>query len=1072
MQTPDETSHLRTAITALEAQRPILGDAVVETALGPMREKLAALEAAAEPAQQRKLATILFMDIAGHTQAVRDLDPEENLAIIDRALARLAEPVAQFGGRVVRFQGDGFKAVFGLPTAQENDPEKAVRAALKIQETAAQIASELAAEQAMSGFKVRIGINTGLIVGGGLTEGEDSVSGMPVNLAARLESAAEPGTILISHDTYRHIRGVFDVQALEPLTIKDIEGPVQVYMILQAKPRAFRLATRGVEGVETRMIGRDTEYLLLQAAYTDAMEASETRVVIIEGDAGIGKSRLLYEFDNWIELRPEQIFYFKGRATPTLQSVPFSLFRDLFAFRFDILDSDTPAVAREKFRTGMVSDVLSCNLTRASSAPEETGKVVTTSQADIAGHWLGFDFSASTAVGKLLGNPEFGIVAQSYLTRYFRWLTTQPTVIFLEDIHWADDGSLDLVTHLATSIPEAQLLIVAVARPSLFERRPLWGEGEAAFRRISLTPLSRRASRALVEEILQRVDDLPDVLRDLIVEAAEGNPFYVEEVVKMLIDQGVIVAGEQRGRTAEEINAHSPEDCWYVLTEKLDAVRVPPTLIALLQARLDGLPRPEREALQRAAVVGRLFWDDAVANLAQTERQSLQSTLESIRERELVFRRERSTFANAEEYLFKHALLRDVAYETVLLRYRREFHARVARWLEAHAGERLSEYLGLIAEHYNQAGDHGRAAAYLERSGEEALRSGAFGAARASLERALSLREAAGKVEDTAATAALLRLGEACWKLGDYRAAEMVLHRALWMARRDEDGRAQVEALYWLSLAADSRGEYESALALLNEALPLAQPAGGTMLARVLNGLAAMDWRTGELDAGEARARHSLELAREAGDSVLELRALSQLGILASVRSDHELAQHYYEAGLALARETGNREREAISLVNLGDEAERRGDLVRARDYGLAALDMLSEMGIQESIASALLNISSASIGLGDLTAARRYTGEALALAQKMGALLLELSAVYVFAELLSAEGETGRSLALLGMVRSHPAADNDLQQMVRDSLQRLPLDAAEVKAGLAAGASLDLDEAITVILSTEFVTE
>jgi hypothetical protein len=192
---------------------------------------------------------------------------------------------------------------------------------------------------------------------------------------------------------------------------------------------------------------------------------------------------------------------------------------------------------------------------------------------------------------------------------------------------------------------------------------------------------------------------------------------------------------------------------------------------------------------------------------------------------------------------------------------------------------------------------------------------------------------------------------------------------------------------------------------------------------------------------------------------------------LASVRSDHELAQRYYEAGLALARETGNREREAIALVNLGDEAERRGDLVLARDYGLVALDMLTEMGLQESMASALLNISSASLGLGDLAAARRYTGEALALGLKMGALLLELSAVYVFAEVLAAEGETGRSLALMGMVRSHPAADNDLQQMVGDFLQGLPLEATEIEAGLAAGASLDLDEVIRMILSTEFTT-
>ncbi|WP_374688083.1 adenylate/guanylate cyclase domain-containing protein, partial [Promineifilum sp.] len=203
MQATDEITQLQAGIAALEAQRAILGDAVVEAMLGPIREKLAALQAQADhAAQQRKLATVLFMDIAGHTALIRDLDPEENMALIDAALARLAEPVGRFGGHVARYQGDGFKAVFGLPTAHEDDPENAIRAALDIQAVAHVIGGEWSAERGVEGFRVRLGIDTGLVFAGGLTEGEDTVKGMPVNLAARLESAAEPGTILISHNTY------------------------------------------------------------------------------------------------------------------------------------------------------------------------------------------------------------------------------------------------------------------------------------------------------------------------------------------------------------------------------------------------------------------------------------------------------------------------------------------------------------------------------------------------------------------------------------------------------------------------------------------------------------------------------------------------------------------------------------------------------------------------------------------------------------------------------------------------------------------------------------------------------
>ncbi|WP_374686510.1 adenylate/guanylate cyclase domain-containing protein, partial [Promineifilum sp.] len=431
MQAADtEIAQLQAGIAALEAQRAALGDAVVEAILGPIREKLAALEARqAHAEQQRKLATVLFMDIAGHTALVRDLDPEENMALIDAALTRLAEPVGRHGGHIARYQGDGFKAVFGLPTAHENDPENAVRAALDIQTIARSVADQWVAERGVEGFRVRVGIDTGLVFAGGLTEGKDTVKGMPVNLAGRLESAAEPGTILISHNTYRHIRGVFDVRPHERITAKGIEEPVQTYVVLRAKPRAFRLATRGVEGIETRMVGREAELLALQTAYADALETSETRVVTILGEAGVGKSRLLYEFDNWLELRPETIWYFKGRGTPNLQNVPHSLFRDLFAFRFQILDSDSAAVALEKFRVGMAG-------------------ILEPAQADVVGHWLGFDFSASEAVQGLLGGAEFGAVARSHLTRYFRArAATGPLVILLEDLHWADEQSLDLVTY-------------------------------------------------------------------------------------------------------------------------------------------------------------------------------------------------------------------------------------------------------------------------------------------------------------------------------------------------------------------------------------------------------------------------------------------------------------------------------------------------------------------------------------------------------------------------------------------------------------------------------------------------
>jgi predicted ATPase len=449
---------------------------------------------------------------------------------------------------------------------------------------------------------------------------------------------------------------------------------VRSYLVKQAKPRAFRMESRGVEGIETRMVGRDAELLTLQNIFRDAMEDNETRVVSVVGEAGVGKSRLLYEFEKWVELLPEEIWYFRGWATAGMQTVPYATIRRMFAHRFEILESDSAAVVRQKLHARM-SAALNPN------------------QVDLVGHLIGYDLPANQALQNALESESFRERALACLVYYLQTKSSEPTVIFLEDMHWADDSSLDFIDHLAVALPEAHLLVVCLMRPEFFERRPGWGEGRKAHISLELKALSRRESRELVSEILQKVNDIPSQLRDLVVEGSEGNPFYVEELIKMLINDGVIQSGH---------------GYWQVELERLANVSVPSTLTGVIQARLDRLPDKERALLQRASVVGRLFWDAAVAELSMDavegfERGEIITLLEDVRERELVFRREHSTFAETEEYIFKHALLRDVTYETVLLSLRRIYHKQVAIWLEVVAGDRLGEYLGLIASHYELA---------------------------------------------------------------------------------------------------------------------------------------------------------------------------------------------------------------------------------------------------------------------------------------------------------------------------------------------------------------------------------
>ncbi len=1039
-----EITQLRAAMAAIEAQRPLLGDAVVDAAIAPMRDKLAALEAQAHPTQQRKLATVLFADVSGFTALSEMMDAEVMAGIMNDMWALVDRAIIAHGGRIDKHIGDAVMALWGADTAREDDPEMAVRAGL-----AMQAAIDAFCKTHSAPLALRIGVNTGPVVLGSMgTTGELTAMGDAVNLASRLEHAAPVGHVLISHDTYRHVRGIFDVLAQEPLSVKGKAESVQTYVIQRAKPRAFHLGTRGVEGIETRMIGRDAELLALENAYVAAAEGSETQIALIIGEAGVGKSRLLYEFENWLELRPEQIRYFKGRSTPNTQHVPLSLFRDLFAFRFDIRDNDSATVALEKFRAG-VEGILE---------PE---------RADIVGHWLGFDFSASPAVVGLLNSTEFGTVARAHLTHYFRSLTaTRSVIIFLEDIHWADDASLDLALYLASAIPQARLLLLALTRPSLFERRPSWGEGQAALRRIVLAPLSRHASRALVDEILRHVANLPDVLGNLIVDTAEGNPFYVEELVKMLIDQGVI---EREGNKIEteflgRNSVSNAGEIWRVRGERLSGLQVPTTLTGLLQARLDGLPQPERETLQRASVVGRLFWDDAVAELLGSGRAGLEDTLESVRNRELIFRRERSSFTGVDEYIFKHALLRDVAYETVLLKYRAEFHGKVARWLEEHAGERIGEYLGLIAEHYTQAGEFARAANYQHRSGEQALRTSAFRAAREGFERALALREQSG-APPSESLPDYLKLGESSLRLSDFPAVEQAMGRALALARRSGDVPAQAEALIGLAPAAASVGRTEEASRLLGEALTLARQSGGRTLARALIALATQEWQNGNLDAAERHAAEARQIGRDIADVVLEAGATQTLGIVAGLGKDFEGSLRQFELCLALARQSGNRYQESVIESNIGATKHYAGDWRGAIDHYLASLKTGEEMGMIDRMATNAHNLADVYASLGELDASRHYARECVRLARQVGAVPLQLAAMVPLANVLVKQGETERGLALIGLARAHPGMPQQKQTGIAEVLATVQWDTERVDAALAAGAALDFDTIVQEIL-------
>ena len=673
-----DDDHLEAAIAAQESLRGTIPDEIVDAAIAGLRVQLGARSVD----RRRRQATILFADISGFTSMSDSMDAEWLTVLMDDLWSVLDDVVEHHGGRVDKHIGDALMAVWGAEISMEDDPEQAVRAALRLQEALGGFCAERATELAM-----RIGVNTGPVLLGTIgSTGEFTAMGDTVNVASRLEHAAPLNGVLISHDTYRNVRGVFDVLALAPLAVRGKSEPLQVYEVRAEKQRAFRIRSRGVEGIETSMVGREREFRALQAALERACGTPGPIAVEVVGEAGIGKSRLLWEFENWLELQPIPVYFFTGRAVGQRQSVSLALVRDIVANRFEILDSDPPRVVVDKLVAG-AENALDPN------------------EAAVLALWLGFGLHEVDGMTALPDGERLAQTGRAHLSVLLRsFAEDSPVVIMIEDLHWADDASIELVRSLLDSWPDLPLLVVAATRPSDATDTPRFTAEPAPHQRIVLEPLSDEQTRDLIEDILQRADAVPGELTQFVTDRADGNAFYVEELIKMLIDDGAI----------DVMN-----EPWLVQLEDAALARVPSTLTGVLQARLDALPERTRRGLQRAAVIGRTFWDDAVRSLSDCD-----VDLEPAIDRELIFETKPSTFDGCAEFIFKHALLHDVVYETVLLQDRPELHAHAATWLDGIAGSRRDELLVEIARHWEHAGDLARATDKLERAAELALRAG------------------------------------------------------------------------------------------------------------------------------------------------------------------------------------------------------------------------------------------------------------------------------------------------------------------------------------------------------------
>lgn len=980
-----ERDELERAIAAQEGLRGTMSDAILDTTITALRARLWSLSP--EPAVKRpRLVTILFADVSGFTALGETLDAEELSDTFDELWRRIDGTILEWGGTIDKHIGDAVMGTWGIVAAREDDPERAIRAALAIQSAAA----SMPRSPDRPALSLRVGVNTGTVIVGSLASTQEtSTIGDAINVAARLESAAPIGGVLIGHDTYRHVRGTFSVEIREPLVVKGKRHPLRTYVVTGVRPRAFHLRTRGIEGVETRMIGRERELARLVNAVREMVRKGRGSSITVVAEAGLGKSRLLYEFEDWLRVQPDEVRLFKARADEQHRSVPNSTIRDLFFFRFQIAEDDPPGEAARKLSDGLVD-------------------LIGREGVDLApfiGHLIGLDVSDDPAISVLLDDPhelrDRGVRA---IARFLRQAALRtPLVALVEDVHWADPGSVELLEQLAVECAEQPIFMVCTARPVLFERTAQFCLGTDRHERIDLPALTAAETSELVDDMLQQLSSVPDVVRSRAVTSAEGNPYFVEEAVRMMIDDGVIVVGEV---------------AWEVHTDRLGGSRVPSTLTGLLQARLDRLATDERTVLQRAAVVGRVFWDDAVPGAGLTPDQ-ITAALDSLETKELIFRQDDADFVGCREYLFKHDVLHRVVYESVLRREQRHHHQSVASWLAARTDG--DTHASLVAGHLAAADRPHEAVpwyvAAARRAAERfameeaiehlrsALRPGTLDPVATvsalqqltdllvisaryaeAIETAAEMRRAAEAAGDVSQVAmALLDEAIALTRLGRSREALVSAQRADELLRRHAvSDRARVALLVELGWIVLRLGKVEEAVAHGEESLRLVVPEADGRDARAAHSLTGSAYSA--LGHHEAAAHHlaaAHELAKRLGDRRNETASLANLAELSRLAGDHDSAIARFEQVLPAMRDLGDRDQEALALSNLGGALVGAGRHREAIVVLAAAMDAFEASGSAEHLSESHRFRAEAHLGLGEIELALEAARTAMRLARE-----------------------------------------------------------------------------------------
>ena len=601
--------------------------------------------AAAPPAHEyRKVVTIVFSDLKGSTAMGERLDSESLREVMTRYFDSMSAELERHGGVVEKFIGDAIMAVFGLPKLHEDDALRAVRAAADMQRVQAALNDELERQWGVR-LTVRTGVNTGEVVAGDPVAGQRLVTGDAVNVAARLEQAAGAQEVLLGDLTYRLVRDYVDVEEVEPLELKGKSEPVPAYRLVGVREGAER-----PRRLDAPMVGRDRELEQLTGALSETVENRGCRLVTVVGEAGVGKSRLIDEF---VQSLGAEVLFLRGRCLAYGDGITFWPLAEAIRQASGILERDSTEFALQKLSA----------LSGDAEAEARVASAIGLSPTEYPREEL---FWGARKLLEALARPG-------------------PLLVLFEDVHWAEKTFLELIEHLLESVDDACLLIVCTTRHDLIERLPEWSTSPGATR-IELGRLTEDEASAVAEHLLGRAG-LDERVRSRVVKAAEGNPLFVEQLLSMLIDEGLILF---------------ENGCWRAGPD-IDRAVVPPTIQALLAARLDYLEHDERAVIEPASVVGQVFVKDAVSFLVPDHvRDSVGARLGALTDKQLVHP-DLSRSLEEEAFRFHHVLIRDTAYDGILKRARASFHERFVEWGDSVNREGGTEYEEILGYHLEQA---------------------------------------------------------------------------------------------------------------------------------------------------------------------------------------------------------------------------------------------------------------------------------------------------------------------------------------------------------------------------------